>query len=104
MFDHIHNIAKVPSQECGRGCERPCTQHKSNTCTQILGSSVSARNLAAAWASNPKEFMIVRAYLQDVYASTAQFTPGEYDAYREGLNDFIKFMELCLEETKLANH
>lgn len=102
MFEHHHNMARIPSQSCTRECKKPCPDH-SIDCLQVLGSTASVKNVASSWASNSKEFMIMRSYLQDVYASTAQFTPNEYDAYREALNDVITFMQKCLEETKLAS-
>lgn len=102
MFEYIHNMTKIPSTECTRKCARPCTEHKDITCQQVLGSSISVKNLASCWASSAKEFTIAYSYLLNNFASTAQFTPEEFDAYRAGLMETIRFMQACLEEISIA--
>lgn len=94
----IINTCKIPSFECDRKCKKPCQEHKSQECLQVLGSETSVKNMAAFWVNNAQEMSLMISSLVNSFAFTEQFTPQEFDCYKKACLDIQGFFQACLEE------
>jgi hypothetical protein len=94
----VHNTCRIPSYECTRSCKKPCQDHKSQACLQVLGSDPSLSAFASFWAQNAEAVTVAASSLINTHAFTAKFTPEEFDSYRGGVMDMVTFLEMCLQE------
>lgn len=94
----LSNTVRIPSFECGRTCRKPCQEHKSQSCLQVLGSEAAVANMGGFWAANAEAMTLAASSLVNSHAFTATFTPQEFDSYRAGVMDLVGFFEACLQE------